>query len=102
MVNQLQKFKLWVFPSLTSLLGLLILNAANDIRTDMKFLMRQAVSDHVRIDNLERVVYGEASSILQSSPPISSKKFPEPKSEVTAMIPDNRNSTRSLVKKKQL
>jgi hypothetical protein len=60
----LDKIKLYLFPGLASLLGLLIWTAVNDVkqelkavREDMKILMAQSNIDKTRIDNLERVVY---------------------------------------------
>lgn len=98
MVNQFQKFKLWIFPSLVSILGLMIWNTVTETRTDIKFLMNQAITDHVRIDNLERVVYGKSS--LVGLPENSPTQLPVSQSELIAMVPDNRQLTRSVAKKK--
>ncbi len=101
MVNQFQKFKLYLFPSLVSILGLMIWNTVTETRTDIKFLMNQTITDHARIDNLERVVYGNATaSLLEGLPSTTPKDAPITKSEVIAMIPDTRKLTRSIAKKK--
>jgi hypothetical protein len=61
----------------------------------MKFLMSQYSADHVRIDNLERVVYGKSLANKNDSiPPV-----PQSRQEILAVIPDNRN-LRYLNKKK--
>ena len=60
MATQFDKFKLWIFPGLVSVLGLVIWSIVSEIRSDMKFLMTQYSADHIRIDNLERVVYGKS------------------------------------------
>ena len=102
MATQFEKFKLWIFPSLASLVGLLILNIASEIRTDMKFLMSQTLSDHVRINNLERVVYGEGLSKLQSLPPALPERVPADVYDSVAIIPDNRSLVRNTAKKKDI
>lgn len=53
--------KAWIFPSLVSILGVLIWQDVNEIKSDVKMLMAQSNVDKTRIDNLERVVYAKAS-----------------------------------------
>lgn len=69
------KMKLYVFPGLASLLGLLIWTTVNDIkedlsavREDIKVLMAQSNIDKTRIDNLERSVYLKTASIPFKAP----------------------------------
>ncbi len=100
MATQFDKFKLWIFPSLASFVGLLILSIASEIRTDMKFLMTQTLTDHARIDNLERVVYGKETANLTTNKSIPEENTPPAKNEIVAIIPDNRN-LKYFVKKKQ-
>jgi hypothetical protein len=50
-------FKVWVFPSLVSILGLMILHDVNEVKADVKALMAQSNIDKTRIDNLERNVF---------------------------------------------
>ena len=92
-------FKSWVFPGLVSLMGMMIWNGVNEIKNDIKFLTNQSVSDHTRIDNLERVVYGKTVTDLSTIPQMPPSKLP-PSSDIVAMIPDNRPLTRSTAKKK--
>ena len=56
-------FKVWVFPSLVSIVSLMIWNDVNEIKADVKALMAQSNIDKTRIDNLERQVYGKTASI---------------------------------------
>lgn len=56
-------FKVWVFPSLVSIVSLLIWNDVNEIKADVKALMAQSNIDKTRIDNLERQVYGKTASL---------------------------------------
>ena len=59
-------FKVWVFPSLVSLLGLMIWNDVNEIKADVKQLMAQSNIDKTRIDNLERIIYKSTEPIKTS------------------------------------
>lgn len=59
----LTAFKIWVFPSLVSLLGLMIWNDVNEIKSDVKALMAQSNIDKTRIDNLEREIYNKSASL---------------------------------------
>ena len=77
-------FKVWIFPSLVSLVSLLIWNDVNEIKADVKLLMAQSNIDKTRIDNLERQLYKTASS--HSIPVI-----PEREHEVVyAVLTDNK------------
>jgi hypothetical protein len=83
------KLKLYVFPGLASLLGLLIWTTVNDIkddisavREDLKVLMAQSNVDKTRIDNLERLVYKRTASV-----PFKAPKLPQ-FMQVVALKPD--------------
>jgi hypothetical protein len=60
--SSVEAFKVWIFPSLVSIVSLLIWNDVNEIKADVKALMAQSNVDKTRIDNLERVVYKTAAS----------------------------------------
>jgi hypothetical protein len=55
--SALNVFKVWIFPSLVSLLGIMIWSDVNEVKADVKALMAQSNIDKTRIDNLERQVY---------------------------------------------
>jgi len=57
----IEAFKIWVFPSLVSILAMMIWNDVNEIKADVKQLMAQSNIDKTRIDNLERQLYKTAS-----------------------------------------
>jgi len=97
MATQFEKFKLYLFPGLVSVLGILIWSILSEIRSDMKFLMSQYSADHVRIDNLERVVYGK--SLAAADNKSNKDAVPPYKEDLIAVIPDNRN-LKHLAKKK--
>lgn len=91
--SNLASFKVWIFPSLVSLVALLIWNDVQEIKTDVKVLMAQSYIDKTRIDNLERVVYEKHKETTSADvPPI---KTPPASQRYLAILPDTR-----LLKKK--
>jgi hypothetical protein len=80
----LKSIKLWIFPTLASLVGLLIWSDVNEIKSDVKALMAQSNIDKTRIDNLERVVYKTAAS-FPTSVPITPVVFKD-----LAILPNNK------------
>lgn len=62
-------FKAWVFPSLVSILGIMIWHDVNEVKQDVKLLMAQSNIDKTRIDNLERMVYKQSSGVSSTNPP---------------------------------
>ena len=80
----LNSIKLWIFPSLASLVGLLIWSDVNEIKGDVKALMAQSNIDKTRIDNLERVVY-KTSASFPTSVPITPAVFKD-----LAVLPNNK------------
>lgn len=48
--------KLWVFPSLVTVLSLMIWRDINEMRADVKALLAQSNIDKTKIDNLEKDV----------------------------------------------
>lgn len=78
-------FKLWIFPSLVSIIALLIWNDVNEIKADVKQLMAQSNIDKTRIDNLERQVYKGTASI-----PVLPLKDEEIRINQYAVLPENK------------
>lgn len=64
----LRSIKVWIFPSLVSLVALLIWSDVNEIKSDVKALMAQSNIDKTRIDNLERQIYKTSASFPASIP----------------------------------
>lgn len=79
----IESFKVWVFPTLVSILAMLIWNDVNEIKADVKALMAQSNIDKTRIDNLERQVYKSSSSYPAQLPPVSVVR------EVVGILPNN-------------
>lgn len=48
------QIKVWLFPTLVSILGAIIWNDVKEIKNDVKSLMAQSNIDKTRIDNLEK------------------------------------------------
>lgn len=61
------QFKIWFFPGVVSILGMMIWSDVSEIKADVKVLMAQSNIDKTRIDNLERVVY--KSTVSSTQPP---------------------------------
>ena len=78
-------FKVWIFPSLVSVIALLIWNDVNEIKADVKQLMAQSNIDKTRIDNLERQVFRGTASI-----PVLPLKEKELVINEYAVLPDNK------------
>ena len=64
----IQAFKVWIFPSLVSLLGLMIWSDVSEVKADVKALMAQSNIDKTRIDNLERQIYKTSASFPANIP----------------------------------
>ena len=82
--SSIAAFKVWIFPSLVSLVSLLIWNDVNEIKADVKLLMAQSNIDKTRIDNLERQLFKAASA-----PIAPTRELPEYQ-EVVAVLPDDK------------
>ena len=77
-------FKVWVFPSLVSLVSLLIWNDVNEIKADVKLLMAQSNIDKTRIDNIEREMF------KTSSAPLGPSNQRVEYQQLVAVLPDNK------------
>lgn len=90
-VSASDKVKIWLFPTVMSLLAALIWHDVNEIRTDIKALMAQSSIDKTRIDNLERIVYSSKSiGFLDTKLPASKDKpFKDMSFEFTIIRPED-------------
>jgi len=71
-----EKIKLWVFPSLMSMIGLFIWQEIKEIKSDVKSLLAQSNIDKTRIDNLERQIFN--GKITTMAYPLRGKYPPSP------------------------
>jgi hypothetical protein len=62
-MNNIEKLKAYIFPTLLSLLWLIIWHDISEMKSDIKMLLAQSNIDKTKIENLERMVYGKVSSI---------------------------------------
>lgn len=85
----IESFKVWVFPTLVSILAMLIWNDVNEIKADVKQLMAQSNIDKTRIDNLERQLYKSTASYPAQLPPMSTVR------EVVGILPNNELKTKN-------
>ena len=60
------KFKVWAFPGLISVLAAIIWNDVKEIKSDVKALIAQSAIDKTRIDALERELYGKKTAMNTS------------------------------------
>lgn len=89
MKQPIENFKVWIFPSLVSILAMMIWNDVNEIKADVKALMAQSNIDKTRIDNLERIIYKKTASIPVDLP------NRELEMETYAILPNNRKTIKN-------
>lgn len=84
-------FKSWIFPSLVSILGMMIWQDVSEIKSDVKALMAQSNIDKTRIDNLERAVYTNKQTSVAIRIPHPPNKLPSQVfyHEMVAIKPDH-------------
>lgn len=84
-------FKAWVFPSLVSILGMMIWQDVSEIKSDVKALMAQSNIDKTRIDNLERALYTNKQQSVAIRIPHPPNKLPSQVfyHEMVAIKPDH-------------
>jgi len=89
MKQPIENFKVWIFPSLVSILAMMIWNDVSEIKADVKSLMAQSNIDKTRIDNLERLIYKKTASIPVDLP------NRELEMETYAILPNNRKTIKN-------
>ena len=63
MDNTIEQVKSWIFPTLVSIVSLMIWHDVNEMKADIKQLIVQSNIDKTRIDNLERQFYKTGLSV---------------------------------------
>jgi hypothetical protein len=81
-------FKVWIFPSLVTLLGMVIWHDVNEVKADVKALMAQSNIDKTRIDNLERQIYKPSTT----GNPVAPVQDEQPKANQYAILTKNKLS----------
>jgi hypothetical protein len=62
-MTNIEKLKAYIFPSLLSLLWLIIWHDISEMKSDIKMLLQQSSVDKTKIENLERMVYGKVTAL---------------------------------------
>jgi hypothetical protein len=81
-------FKVWIFPSLVTLLGMMIWHDVNEVKADVKALMAQSNIDKTRIDNLERQVFKNTTA----NSPVVPVRDEQPRANQYAILTNNKLS----------
>jgi hypothetical protein len=95
--TNIQTIKAWVFPTLVSILAMMIWNDVNEIKADVKALIAQSAIDKTRIDNLERAVFG--NKVGNTNIP-TDRRLPEPPYNIIAVVPPREELVAIKIKKK--
>jgi len=94
--------KVWLFPSVISILALMLYDDIKEIKSDVKQLLAQSASDHSEIMNLKNQVEKLNNKVFATSFPENSPKvplYPEDTIRITmALVQDDSN--RLYIKKK--
>ena len=69
--------KIYLFPSLVTILAMMIWRDVNELRSDVKSLLSQSSVDKTKIENLERDVRSLEQAVF-SKKPIASLSIKEP------------------------
>lgn len=71
--NLLNSLKVYLFPTLVTILSTMIWRDVTELRTDVKMLLAQSNIDKTRIDNLQKEVQMLQQKVFQTSPGKTSK-----------------------------
>jgi hypothetical protein len=64
--------KLWIFPSLVTILAMMIWRDVNELRADVKQLLAESNSNKAKVENLERQVQQLNQAVFKIPKPIGS------------------------------
>lgn len=64
--------KLYIFPSLVTILAMMIWRDVNELRSDVKILLAESNSNKAKVDNLEKQVAQLNQAVFKIPKPISS------------------------------
>jgi exoribonuclease R len=94
--------KVWLFPTVISILALMLYDDIKEIKSDVKQLLAQSASDHAEIMNLKNQVEKLNNKVFATNFPENSPKvplYPEDTIRITmALVQDDSN--RLYIKKK--
>ena len=67
----ISSFKLYIFPSLVTLLAMMIWRDVNELRSDVKQLLSESSSNKAKVENLEKQVAQLNQAVFKMPKPIS-------------------------------
>lgn len=68
--------KLWVFPSLVTILAMMIWRDVSELKSDVKQLLAESASNKAKVENLERQVQQLNQAVFKM--PRTTGNFPKP------------------------
>lgn len=68
----LTKVKLWIFPSIVTILAMMIWRDVNELRADVKQLLAESSSNKAKVENLEKQVQQLNQAVFKIPKPIGS------------------------------
>jgi hypothetical protein len=82
----LTKVKLWIFPSVVTILAMMIWRDVNELRTDVKQLLAESSSNKAKVENLERQVQQLNQAVFKIPKPISKAPYDNDNQPVRATL----------------
>lgn len=64
--STIDKIKAYAFPTVLSILWMLLYRDITEMKSDIKMLLQQSSIDKTKIENLERIMYGKQSATMIS------------------------------------
>jgi hypothetical protein len=77
--------KVWVFPSLVTILAMMIWRDVNELRSDVKQLLAESSSNKVKVENLEKQVQQLNQAVFKIPKPIGSVPKDDDNQRVTTI-----------------
>lgn len=74
----IDKIKVWIFPTLVTIIGMFIWQEIKEIKSDVKALLAQSNIDKTRIDNLERYLFDPKQGITVTTSVPNNQEPPVP------------------------
>jgi hypothetical protein len=63
-ISSIDKIKAYAFPTVLSILWMLLYRDITEMKSDIKMLLQQSSIDKTKIENLERMMYGKKSASM--------------------------------------
>lgn len=67
--------KAYLFPTLVTILAMMIWRDVTELRSDVKALLAQSNIDKTKIENLERIIYSQGKKVVIYNPGIEKLYF---------------------------